>query len=206
MKRFSTPLLLSLCALTLLSACGKKNDDSAAVAANPVVTPGDDFNLPEERGQDGQMNIRMIREGMREANEVRLRRGLAPLAVDRDLVAQAQRRARELSRFGNRNGNRNGFGNDNRWQAQDPQHQSAGSDGYPSGFGNPNDQHFRQPVNSFYNYTGENISAGDPVNNAHQMFNIWLNSMQAQTNLLNPNYRRQGIGFANGTWVHLFAN
>lgn len=50
----------------------------------------------------------------------------------------------------------------------------------------------------------ENIAHGQ--RSAEQVFRSWLNSPGHRQNLLNPRYRRQGIGWANGYWVHDFAD
>ncbi len=50
----------------------------------------------------------------------------------------------------------------------------------------------------------ENIAMG--VSDPRRAFAMWLNSPGHRRNLLNKNYRRQGIGFVGGYWVHDFAN
>jgi uncharacterized protein YkwD len=50
----------------------------------------------------------------------------------------------------------------------------------------------------------ENIARGQ--RSATEVFHSWTSSPGHRHNLLNPRYRRHGIGWANGYWVHDFAD
>lgn len=219
--KIATPFLLSLCALTLLSACAK--DDNRNVALDPVVNPEDDINLPDERGPNRPMIIRMIRAGLRESNEARQRRGLAPLAYDQNLTAIAQRRAREI---------RNGNGGNGSWQ--DSQQMPAGPDGMPGsgnrghddrdGRGNDRDgrdgrgdgrdgrdgrdrddrgNDHRIPGQPGFEYAAENSLSG--LRSPEQAYVYFSRTPSTRIHLFSNMYRRHGIGYSDGTWVEVFA-
>jgi hypothetical protein len=231
MKKLTTPFLLSLCALTLLSACAKDKTNQDNVGVAPIVNPGDDINLPDERGSDRQGNIQMIRGGIRESDEIRRRSGLMPLMYDQNLTIIAQRRARDI-----RSGN--GFGqgtgqNNNQWQ--DPQQMPAGPDGRP-GSGNMNQSRDWQGANDGRDgrdhhdgrgdhngrdgrdgrgnergfpgqpdsaYAAENTLSG--LRSPEQAYIYFSRTQSTRVNLLSQIYRRHGIGYSDGTWVEIFA-
>jgi uncharacterized protein YkwD len=168
-------LLVALLALSLLAACGKKDD--GPVLSGGTVTDGQDDRVPEQPGNEGRDNIRMIRAAIRMANDIRAQNRLPPLRFDFRLAQAAQAHAREMREFGflahqSRNGRR--------MQAR------------------------LRDFNVPFSKAGENLAqnAGD----VQELFRSWMSSPEHRRNLLNPNFRRHGIGFSGGYWTHDFAD
>lgn len=195
--------LLSLCALSLLSACGKDSDDRQNVAVSPIQN--NEINLP---GEDPQ-NIQMISAGLIEANQMRARRGLPQLAYDNNLTVEAQSRARGLNRPGDnfQRGNDQVPGNDFN-SIQPPQRIL---DPRANNFGNNGQNQFNQNQfgqNQWHHnqgpYVAENVTYG--LRSARQAFIQFAREGRFSQNLFSVQFRRHGLGYFQGRWVHLLAN
>lgn len=55
-----------------------------------------------------------------------------------------------------------------------------------------------------FSYAGENIALGQTT--PQQAVDSWMNSSGHRANILNPDFKRQGIGFYNYRWVNVFTN
>lgn len=228
MKNFSPVLLSALCAITVLTGCGRDQDDRTNVSVAPV-TDGRDVQLPGEYGHEARLNGQMRAAGARAANEARARHGLAPLALDMNLTIQAQQRALEFSRNGNgfptNQGQPGGFpGNNDYYDDQNQGNwgnnnlgQNQFLNGHQVGEYNNTPRAPRgpkgpviQPPQAPQNLPREGYARGfrprgpngDVYQAAQQAVMYWLNSQHRQ-NLLNPAARSHGIGFVDGIFVQL---
>ena len=74
----------------------------------------------------------------------------------------------------------------------------------------PNGKSFSTAVNGKYNTLGENIAAG--YKTPQDVVNAWMSSAGHKANILNPNYTKIGVGYAdpNGAyccyWTQIFAS
>jgi uncharacterized protein YkwD len=111
------------------------------------------------------------------ANEIRRKHGLPELVQDPSIQAAAQAHAEDMAR-------RHYFEHNN------PEGES------------PFDR--MRKAGAKFGWAAENIAQGpqDP----EQAFRLWLGSPGHRKNLLNKKYRRHGIGYADGYWVHDFAD
>lgn len=119
----------------------------------------------------------MVQSALSRANQIRAQYGLPALTYSATITRAAQGHANDML-------GRNYF-------------EHASLDGR-----SPFDR-MRQSGTSFH-AAAENIARGQ--RSAEQVFTSWLNSPGHRKNLLNPKYRRHGLGWANGYWVHNFAD
>lgn len=194
--------------LLILSACGKSEPvvpDSKAptlsTASSPVgetkvetkpaaPTPGTDEdktlitnhpNLPTDPNIPPPVNPAATVEGfvaaaLAKANDLRREKNLPELALDEKLAAVAQKHAEDMKA-------RNFFSHTNP-DGQDPTARLKASGAEVTKF-------------------GENISQAKTVDEA---FKQWTGSKPHADMLLNTAFRRQGIGYADGYWSHIFAD
>lgn len=216
MKKF---YVLSILALTVLSACGNKDEPTAQLSGGSV--DNNSIMIPGEEGAEGQANIQMIRAGMHEANEVRQRRGLPRLRHDINLTIAAQQRARQLC---NLRGQGPGFpgqgGGFNRGMGgSDADSDSDGVSALPAfgdnqgqGFGRgprgpapqPIPQQPQFPQQPGMGMAVENSARG--LRDVRQVFAMWQQRQMYAQNLFSPAFHRQGMGYCDGIWIHLLAN
>ena len=126
--------------------------------------------------ESGQ-NLRMIRKASWQTNQIRRRNGLAPLQFDPNLARAARMHAREMSQY-------------NYLEHQDRNGRS------------PRDRMRMFNLNPLA--TGENLALDN--GSVQNVFDGWMSSEGHRRNLLNPTFRRHGIGHANGYWVQVFSN
>jgi uncharacterized protein YkwD len=119
----------------------------------------------------------MVNTAVARANEIRQQNGLPALALDAGITMAAQNHASDME-------TKNYF-------------EHEGLDGR-----SPFDRMHDSGVS--FTAAAENIAHGQ--RSAVSAFAAWLSSPGHRKNLLNPRYHRQGLGWANGYWVHDFAD
>lgn len=155
-----------------------------ALAAMALFSCGQDghANSDDSQGTFSQPALdpnaaTMVKAAEARANEIRRQYGLPALALDAGITKAAQDHAFDMLA-------KNYF-------------EHEGQDGR-----SPFDRMHDSGVS--FRAAAENIAHGQ--RSAEAAFTSWLNSPGHRQNLLNPRYHRQGIGWANGYWVHDFAD
>jgi len=193
MKSF--PLLLPT--LLLLCSCGREepvmNDPAitkttSTLAATPPSLVAENIQEAPKSSEDPTKappapvnpaftDEAVISSALAKANAIRLENGLPELDLDEKLAAAAQKHAEDMKA-------RNFFDHVN-----------------PDGV-NPFQR--MKAAGAVFKLGGENIAKG--LSDTEAVFKIWLDSKLHRENLLQKAYRRQGIGFIDGHWAHVFAD
>lgn len=122
-------------------------------------------------------NLMMIRKAARETNIIRRRNNLPLLQFDPNLALVAQAQARDMSQNG---------------RVQD-----TNRDGH---------NHFQRFRNRQVKFrrSGENIDRSE--RSPEEVIRRWMQNPEYRAKILDGQFRRQGIGYANGYWVQDFAD
>lgn len=209
--KLSSPILSSLCALTLLVGCAKDNNPAPVAGGQPVVVDdgiNDGVEVPFQIDRESRIMIRM---GLRQANQERAQAGLMLLAHDVNLTIEAQRIAQEIRQRRNHNFQSQGVGHEEMFvQDQQGQFNQISEDGNFRRRRPGHDQGgpiMPPPQQQQPGFGGLPMNIAWGVRRGpFTAFNSWKNDFRSRNNLFNMNFRRHGMGYADGVLVHVFAN
>ena len=172
-------LLTLMLTAVMIASCGAQSQ--AEEFAGAGASAGEQTPLNPNAGQSqtpaSPQETAMVNAALAEANAIRRQNNLPELQVDRNIASAARAHALDMAQ-------RNYF-------------EHATPEG-KSPFDRMHD-HGAQ-----FRAAAENIARGQRT--AAQVFQSWMNSPGHRRNLLNGKYRRHGLSWINGYWVHDLAD
>lgn len=155
--------------------------NEAISADGEITTVVDDYGVESARLQYAA-NYNVYVELVRLTNELRASLGVAPLTMDENICIASCKKAIDYDLADYYDGENHTMIDGRRWQA------------------------LYEDFNIVATARAENLAEGPSFKTAKDMFEGWKNSQIHYTNMVNPAYKRVGVGTCGYVWFMNFAN